>query len=449
MSKQYLTVTALTQYIKHKLDKDPHLQDVHVKGEISNFYLHRMSGHMYLTIKDENTQIKAVMFRDDAQHLKFKPESGMSVFVSGYVSLYIQNGQYQLYLKDMQPSGIGALHLAFEQLKGKLQKANYFAAEHKRPIPRFPRKIALVTSRDSAALRDMITTIEKRYPIVQLIVFPVNVQGEHSVNSIVRAIQRANELNFDTLILARGGGSIEDLASYNDERVAMAIFHSNIPVITGIGHETDTTISDFVADLRAPTPTGAAQFAVPSLEETERTIIYLHNELKRLTKLSLVLKAERLKGLEQSRAFTYPLQLVRERGQRVDQLADQLIARSKSQLYIKERLQTKLIQALEKHHPAERLTFSKQNISLLETKLNNNLRSSLKQKQHALVLAIEKLTLLNPLNIMQRGYSITYNVANEVIKSAKDLQEEDAIIVKLHDGEAACEVKEVRTNVDE
>ncbi|HZW67321.1 MAG TPA: exodeoxyribonuclease VII large subunit [Pseudogracilibacillus sp.] len=449
MSKRYLTVTALTQYIKHKLDKDPHLQDVHVKGEISNFYLHRMSGHMYLTIKDENTQIKAVMFRDDAQHLKFEPESGMSVFVSGYVSLYIQNGQYQLYLKDMQPSGIGALHLAFEQLKEKLQKANYFASEHKRPIPRFPRKIALVTSRDSAALRDMLTTIDKRYPIVQLIVFPVNVQGEQSVNSIVNAIHRANELDFDTLIVARGGGSIEDLASYNDERVAMAIFHSNIPVITGIGHETDTTISDFVADLRAPTPTGAAQFAVPSLEETERRIIYLHNELKRLSKLSFMLKAERLKALEQSRAFTYPLQLVRERGQRIDQLADQLVARAKNQLYIKERAQTKLLQSLAKHHPAERLRLSKQNISLLETQVNNMLQSSLKQKQHALALAIEKLTLLNPLEIMQRGYSITYNLANEMVKSAKDLQIEDAIIVKLHDGEASCEVKEVRTNVEE
>src|SRR5699024_4007666 len=281
------------------------------------------------------------------------------------------------------------------------------------------------------------------------IVFPVNVQGEQSVNSIVNAIHRANELDFDTLIVARGGGSIEDLASYNDERVAMAIFHSNIPVITGIGHETDTTISDFVADLRAPTPTGAAQFAVPSLEETERRIIYLHNELKRLSKLSLMLKAERLKALEQSRAFTYALQLVRERGQRIDQLADQLVARAKNQLYIKERAQTKLLQSLAKHHPAERLRLSKQNISLLETQVNNMLQSSLKQKQHALALAIEKLTLLNPLEIMQRGYSITYNLANEMVKSAKDLQIEDAIIVKLHDGEASCEVKEVRTNVEE
>lgn len=449
MDKRYLTVTALTQYIKHKLDRDPHLQDVHVKGEISNFYLHRMSGHMYLTIKDENTQIKAVMFRDDAQYLKFKPESGMSVFVSGHVSLYVQNGQYQLYLKEMEPSGIGALHLAFEQLKEKLQKANYFAEEHKRPIPRFPRKIALVTSRDSAALRDMITTIEKRYPIVQLIVFPVNVQGEQSVNSIVHAIQRANELNFDTLIVARGGGSIEDLSSYNDERVAMAIFHSNIPVITGIGHETDTTISDFVADLRAPTPTGAAQFAVPSLEETKRTIVYLQNELQRLTKVSFMIKTDRLKSLKQSRAFTYPLQLVREKGQRIDQLSDQLIAKSKNQLYIKERLQTQLVQSLEKYHPSERLTLSKQNISLLETKLNNKLRASLKQKQHALAIMIEKLTLLNPLEIMQRGYSITYDESNEVVKSVQDLQAEDAIIVKLHDGEAACKVKEVRTNVNE
>jgi len=449
VSKKYLTVTALTQYIKHKLDDDPHLQHVFVKGEISNFYLHRMSGHMYLTIKDENTQIKAVMYRRENQTLKFTPETGMSVYLSGKVSVYIKNGEYQLYIYQMEPSGIGALHLAYEQLKEKLLKGNYFAEEHKKPIPLFPQKIAVITSRDSAAVRDIITTIQKRYPIVQLVILSVNVQGEQSVPSIVTAIQRANEGDYDTIIVARGGGSIEDLASYNDERVAMAIFHSSIPVITGVGHETDTTISDLVADLRAPTPTGAAQFAVPSLEETTRMITFLENELKRLIHLSIMEKKDRLKRLEQSSAFSYPLQLIRTKEQRVDQLTDQLINKVKERLYHKEKRQTQFVQRLEKQHPAKILALSTQRISILQTKFNNSIREALRAKQHRLALSIEKLTLLNPLEIMKRGYTITYSATDEVIKSAEQMSINDTVTVKLYDGQATCEVKEVRKDKDE
>lgn len=449
MSRRYLTVSALTRYIKHKLDTDPHLQEVHVKGEISNFYLHRMSGHMYLTIKDESTQLKAVMFKGENRHLKFEPETGMSVYVSGHVSVYPKDGQYQLYINRMDPSGIGELHLAYEQLKKKLQKANYFSEEYKLPIPTFPKKIAVITSRDSAAVRDIITTIEKRFPIVQLVILPVNVQGEQSAPSIVRAIEQANKYDFDTIIVARGGGSIEDLASYNDERVAMAIFHSAIPVITGVGHETDMTISDFVADLRAPTPTGAAQFAVPSLQDTKRTITHLQSEIDRLVRMAFLKKGEHLKRMEQSNVLTSPLRYVKEKGQQTDQLTDRLQAITKEKMYEKEKQLTHMEQRLNRHHPQEMLALSLQRTSMLETKLKNKLRESLQRKQHKLALSIEKLTLLNPLNIMKRGYSITYSIEDEVIKSTAQLQKDDQVKLTLYDGVATCKVQEVEQKNDE
>lgn len=439
----------MTNYIKHKLDHDPHLQHVFVKGEISDFYLHRFSGHMYITIKDENSQLKAVMYQGDNQHLKFKPETGMSVYLTGYISVYLKNGEYQLYIKKMEPSGVGALHLAFEQLKEKLQKANYFSAEHKRAIPPFPKKIAVITSRDGAAVQDIISTIKNRYPIVQLVILPVNVQGIQSAPLIIKAIERANKHHFDTIILARGGGSIEDLASFNDERVAMAIFHSKTPIITGIGHETDTTISDFVADLRAPTPTGAAQYAVPSLDETIRMMHNLQNELNRLINIAMLEKHEQLKRLEQSTAFTYPMQLVREKSQRIDQLTNRITTNIKEQLYKKEKGYTQLVQRLEKQHPKDYLTLSSQNISFLQSKFETKLREAMSNKRHELSLSIEKLTLLNPLHIMKRGYSVTYSDTDEVVKSVFQLNVEDTVTIALYDGQATCKVKEVQKNTDE
>lgn len=448
MHKKYLTVSALTNYIKHKIDRDPHLQNVYLQGEISDFYLHRMSGHMYLTIKDEKSQIRAVMFQSDNRFLKFKPETGMSVFIEGSISVYVANGQYQLYIQKMEPSGIGALHLAFEQLKAKLQKQNYFSAEYKKKIPPFPKKIAVITSRDSAAVRDIMTTIEKRYPIVQLVILPVNVQGEQAAPSIVRAIERANELTFDTIIVARGGGSIEDLASYNDERVAMAIFHSKIPVITGIGHETDTTISDFVADLRAPTPTGAAQFAVPSLEETYRRLLYLNNELKRMTKMKLLAKKERIKRLEQSRAFLYPEQIVKEKQQRIDFLTDQIDKQIKESINLFEKHIQSLSQNLDRYHPRERIHLSKHKVKNRKETLKALLKENMRHKQYRLDLLIEKLTLLNPLQIMKRGYAITYDERNKLVKSIHQVNKNDQLQVTYFDGTISCKIKEVHKKTD-
>ncbi len=446
MDKRYLTVSALTEYIKHRLDQDPHLKDVYVSGEISEVYVHQFSGHMYLTLKDERAQLKAVMFRSDNLSLNFTPEAGMSVIVQGYVSVYQKSGQYQLYIKKMEPSGIGALYLAFEQLKEKLQKAGYFNEEHKKPIPKFPKKIAVITSPEGAAVQDIIVTTKKRYPIVELVILPVSVQGQHSVPSIVRAIEQANRHDFDTIILARGGGSIEDLASFNDERVAMAVFHSKIPIITGIGHETDTTIADLVADLRAPTPTGAVQFAVPSLEELRRQMKAYENELFRLSKLQLMRKAEKLERLKTSRAFHFPLQFIREKEQRIDQLSDQLANYVEHHLYKKQKTLELFAGRLKRKHPAEMISFFKQNVSLLDAKFQNICREQMTKKRHDLAVLIEKLSLLNPLEIMKRGYTITYSEKNKLLKSITEVNKDDIIEVKMYDGSAICRVKEVKAD---
>src|SRR5699024_7368150 len=321
---KYLTVTALTRYIKRKIDTDPHLKNIWLKGEISNFK-HHNRGHMYLTIKDDHTRIQAVMFRGNNRFLKFIPENGMQVLIRGEVGVFEPYGQYQLYIQRVEPDGIGSLYLAFEQLKGKLRKQGYFAIEHKQTLPQFPEHIGVITSPTGAAIRDIITTIQRRYPIAQTTVIPVLVQGPHAAQSIVDAIQMANEVDyFDVLIVGRGGGSIEELWSFNEEMVAREIFHSNIPIISAIGHETDTTISDFVSDLRAPTPTGAAELAVPSIDELKEKIATLNGLLKRMMQQFLYQAYKALENLQQSYAFRYPAQLILQKEQELDQHDERL-----------------------------------------------------------------------------------------------------------------------------
>ena len=285
---KYLTVKALTKYIKRKFDADTHLRDVYVKGELSNVKVHS-SGHIYFTLKDESARITSVMFAMNAKSLKFVPESGMNVLVRGDINVFEVAGQYQLYAATIQPDGIGELFLAFEQLKKKLQQEGLFHPSRKKPIPTFPKKIGVVTSKTGAAIRDILTTLERRYPISEVIVFPSIVQGPQAAPSIVKSIESANQTeDIDVLIVGRGGGSIEDLWAFNEEIVARAIANSHIPIISAIGHETDTTIADFVSDLRAPTPTAAAEMAVPSKENLMQNILSfqsasLHFITKRIT----------------------------------------------------------------------------------------------------------------------------------------------------------------------
>ncbi|MBQ7953456.1 MAG: exodeoxyribonuclease VII large subunit, partial [Clostridia bacterium] len=272
-----ITVTQLNKYIKNLLETDINLSQISVKGEISNFKLHS-SGHCYMTIKDETAQIRAVMFKTYTSSLKFTPENGMKITATGKISVYERDGQYQMYIFSMQPDGLGDLHVEFEKLKAKLTAEGIFDASHKKPIPKTPKTIGVVTSPTGAAIRDIINVVTRRYPLAEIIVCPVLVQGENSAKQIANAIEYMNRENMaDVLIVGRGGGSIEDLWSFNEEVVAYAIYNSKIPIISAVGHETDFTIADFAADLRAPTPSAAAELAVPSVLELKGNIsMYLN-----------------------------------------------------------------------------------------------------------------------------------------------------------------------------
>ena len=265
--KQYLSVTALTKYIKYKFDNDVHLKNVLLKGEISNFK-HHSRGHFYFTLKDDKAQISAIMFASNSQNVVFKPENGMSILVEGYLTVYEASGQYQIYVKKMDEDGVGSLHVAYEQLKKKLQEEGLFDQKHKQAIPKFPATIAVLTSPTGAAVKDIINIVNRRYPIAKIIVYPTLVQGEFAKDNIVNNLKQVNKHGKeDVIILGRGGGSIEDLWPFNEEAVAYEIFKSIIPIISSVGHETDFTIADFVADLRAPTPSGGAELAVPDQYE--------------------------------------------------------------------------------------------------------------------------------------------------------------------------------------
>lgn len=279
MQQEIMTVTELTKYIKRRLETDDLLNNLLITGEISNFH-HHSSGHMYFTLKDDNSRLKSVMFRSANQNLKFQPEDGMEVIASGYVSLYESRGQYQLYVQDLQPEGIGALHIAFEQLKEELQKKGLFAVEHKQELPQFPQKVGVITSPTGAAIRDILSVIQRRFRGVSVLVAPATVQGDKAASTLVGALEILNQQSdVDVIIIGRGGGSIEDLWPFNEEEVARAIFSSQTPVVSAVGHETDYTISDFVADVRAPTPSAAGELVVSNQKEVNRYVKGLTDSL--------------------------------------------------------------------------------------------------------------------------------------------------------------------------
>lgn len=442
MNKQYLTVTALTRYIRAKLEKDPHLQQVYVKGEISNFTHHR-SGHMYFTLKDNETRIKAVMFITENRNLKFRLESGMQILARGNVGVFESNGEYQLYVKEIEPDGIGALFVAYEQLKEQLNKSGYFAAERKLSIPQYPKKIALVTSPTGAAVRDMITTIKRRYPIVEITIVPTSVQGDKAPTEIVNAIKLANNYDFDTIILARGGGSIEELWNFNHEQVALAIFHSKIPIITGIGHETDVTISDFVADLRAPTPTAAAELAVPSLKDVRVQIDNIARHVEKLSTFIFMKKSESLQTVQTSKGFFYPQQLLKQKAQYVDTLAEQIQLNSKLLFQVRQQQYNLVLNKLMSQHPQNKLHMARQDLDYKINELDRSLKNNYLIKQHNFNHLIEKLTVLNPLQVMKRGFAVPYNREGKIIRRINDVSVEDSLYLKLLDGKLICTVEEV------
>lgn len=444
MENRYLSVIALTKYIKRKFDLDPHLQNVLVKGEISNFKQHS-SGHMYFTLKDEKARILAVMFSRYNRTMKFTPENGMKVLIKGDISLFESSGQYQIYIKEMQPDGIGDLFLAFEQLKEKLGQEGLFAEQYKKAIPKYPRTIGVITSPTGAAIRDIIITIKRRYPIANILLIPALVQGDQAAPSIVRAIDKANEQKeMDVLIVGRGGGSIEELWAFNEEIVARSIFSSTIPIISAVGHETDVTIADFVADLRAPTPTGAAELAVPHIDELMERLYTSQTRLMRTMKKKISTHSDRLNRLQKSYAFRYPHKLYEQKLEQVDKLKEQLIKGTEKLLSQKQEYLTSVEKRFKRMTPKEQLLQNKEKHQIVMKQLSRSMSLILSRKEQQYSNVLSTLEALNPLKIMNRGYSVVYTEDGKLIKSIGQIQKKDTVNVQLSDGTLKCNVTDIQ-----
>jgi len=444
-SASYLTVKALTKYIKRKFDADPHLREVYVKGELSNVKIHQ-SGHIYFTLKDDGARIAATMFKTAATKLAFEPKEGMQVFIRGDVNVYEGYGTYQLYVQEMQPDGIGSLFVAFNQLKEQLQKEGLFKPDWKQPIPRFPEKIGVLTSTTGAAIRDICTTLKRRYPLAEIVIYPTLVQGAQAAPNIVHNIERANiDANCDVLIVGRGGGSIEDLWAFNEEIVARAIFGSRIPIISAVGHETDTTIADYVADLRAPTPTAAAEMAVPDQQDLFQRVLTQKSQLHQIVRAQLMAERQRLNKLQQSYPLSMPERLYRPFTEKLAQLESGLQKAMQVDVMKKTAKLQQLHSAVEQHSPKKALTFYQRE---LETRIQQLTRASThyvtKQKQQ-FEATVRTLEALNPLAILTRGFTVAYK-DNEMLKSSADVKPHDQLTLSFHDGKVIADVVKILPN---
>ncbi|WP_421016565.1 exodeoxyribonuclease VII large subunit [Furfurilactobacillus cerevisiae] len=444
--EDYLSVTTLTRYLKRKFDADPYLGRVYLTGEISNFRP-RPNAHQYFSLKDDHAKINAIMFKSAFAKVKFQPEEGMKVLVTGRISLYEPSGSYQIYVERMEPDGVGALYQAYEQLKRKLASEGLFE-RRQRPLVKYPKRIAVITSPSGAVIRDIITTTRRRYSIAQLVLFPALVQGDAAADDIVRRIQQVNELGtFDTLIIGRGGGSIEDLWPFNEERVARAIAASEIPVISSVGHETDTTIADLVADVRAATPTAAAELATPVLSETLLAISQLQGRLFQAMTSQIQLDRQRLKQVRQSYVFTQPQRLYEGYTQRVAQLTDQLVNDQRQLLNGKQQQVATVRARLSAHLLTARVKNGRQQTDALSHELLSVSVNMIKTKKTQLHALINQLDLLSPLKIMTRGYSYV-TVEGQVVKTVDQLSEKQAVMLHLADGQAAATINSVDKEKD-
>ena len=395
MNNNYITVGQLNNYLKRKFEADGHLEHVFIKGEISNSKLHSR-GHLYFSLKDETSVISAIMFAGNVRGLNFEPKEGTKVFAEGKVTIYEATGKYQIIIDKMQQDGIGALYIAYEKLKNKLEAEGLFNKEHKRPIPKYPSRIGIVTAPTGAAIRDILSTIKRRYPICETILFPALVQGESAKESIVKCIKEAENYDLDLLIVGRGGGSIEDLWAFNERIVADAIYKMNTPVISAVGHEIDFTISDFVSDLRAPTPTAAAELAVPNTIELIASIKALEKMLVTSTINKLKLNRNKLDALLNSYVLKNPKGLYEVKMQKLDNLVDKL----------------------EIH--------------------TNNIYEG---KCYRYTSLLDKLETLNPIKTLKRGYSITKKDGK--IININKLKKDDVIETSVNDGIVTSKVMEV------
>ena len=441
MDIKYYSITALNKAIKNMFDSKPELNRVYIKGEISNFK-HHTRGHLYFTLKDENSRIAAVMFSSSASNINFVPEDGMKVLVSGRVTVYEATGGYQIYVDEMQLDGIGNLYLEYEKLKKKLEGEGLFDRSVKKPIPKYPKRIGIITAPTGAAIRDILSTIKRRYPICETILFPALVQGTGAKESIVEQLNRAQEFDLDVIICGRGGGSIEDLWAFNEEIVARAIFASKIPIISAVGHEIDFTIADFVADLRAPTPTGAAEMAVPNLVDLKTLIEQYKIRCNENIKGIINFNTKRLDALKSSYVLKNPLMLYEVKEQKLDNFIDR--ANTIINKYIsdyKVRLDNIKASYVLKNPLAMYEVKSEKINSYIEI-LNKIIKSNLSDNQHRYDILLNKLELLNPLNVLNKGYSVV-TVDNDVVKSIKQVKINDQINVRLHEGNIKAIVKEI------
>ena len=439
MSEEYVTVSALTKYIKYKFDKDPHLGRVYLTGEISNFRLRPT--HQYFSLKDENAIISATMFQSAFKKIQFRPEEGMKVLVIGKVSVFEKSGQYQINIEHMEPDGVGALYLAYEQLKKKLEAEGLFSLP-KKPIPQFPKKIAILTSESGAVIQDIQTTVARRFPIVQLVLYPTVVQGVHAVNSILKNLDLVEQEDYDVVIIGRGGGSIEDLWAFNEEPVVRRVAELSIPVISSVGHETDTTLIDFVSDMRAATPTAAAEIATPVLMEIHQQLRNLQTRMEQALSRQLQIKRERMQALANASIFQNPERIYQVYQQRVDQLEMRL------QQMMQQSVQHKRQQLLKNHHrlelgsPSRRVQTEKQALQYLAKRLEQAQGQLMKDKKQQFQRAIQQLDLLSPLKIMNRGYGILQQ-EETIIKSVDQLEVNQELTIQLVDGTVRSKVTSV------
>ncbi len=440
---KYLTVSQLTKYLKLKFDRDPYLQTVYLTGELSNFRLRQR--HQYFSLKDDHAVIDAVMFENKFRQVKFRPEEGMKLLVVGHVGLYERSGRYQIYIDKMEPDGVGSLYVAFEQLKKKLQQEGLFDLP-KKPLPQFPKRIAVVTSLDGAVIRDINTTVRRRYPIAQVVLYPTVVQGDKAATDIARQIKRANERrDFDTLIIGRGGGSIEDLWPFNEEVVARAIAASKIPVISSVGHETDTTIADLVADRRAATPTAAAELATPVLTDTLLAIQDCRQRLATAMRNRIEFAKKELAKQTQSYIFQQPQRLYENYTQKVDQLTQQL-SQLQQQLFLRLQNQVQGVTGqLLAHSPAHQLAQNRQLVQQLNKQLRTNVINNYHHQQEQFQSLVHQLDSLSPLKIMSRGY--TYVTRKErVVSHTKQLTVGQEVHLHFADGQAAAKITKIKEN---
>lgn len=417
MEKEYISVSQLTDYIRKLINSDSRLKQVYVRGEISNFKRYS-SGHCYFSLKDEGSVIPGVMFYGFASKLKFEPKNGMKVLVRGYVDVYKSRGNYQLYAQRIIEDGLGELHIAFEQLKKELESKGYFEDDLKKPIPKFPKRIGVVTAATGAAIRDIVTTIKRRWPLCEIILFPSLVQGSLAANNIVRQIFVAdNEFELDTLIVGRGGGNIEDLWAFNERIVAKAILACETPVISAVGHEIDWTIADYVADIRAATPTAAAEIAVPDIREISSKVDDLDSRASNVMAKQLNDNLEKFERIKNRPLFKNPHMIHERRGMDLDFIKGRLVSSSKEMIH------------------SNQMRLSK----VKSSNVFRNPQSILDEKTIKLSRNIDKLKVLNPLLTIQRGYAVARS-KGKVVSYAKDLKKDEELELEFKDGKVNTRV---------